>query len=57
MPENEIIRKTARSFLSSEDPNGGPILVIDFTPVPEPAPLTVLGLSLLAFGWLRRRRK
>lgn len=56
MPEDEIIRKTARSFLSREDPNGGPLLIIDFTPVPEPAPLTVLVLGLLIFGWLRLRR-
>jgi hypothetical protein len=56
MPEDEVIRKTARSFLSSEDPSGGPLLVIDFTPVPEPGPFAILGLSLLAFGWRRLRR-
>lgn len=55
--ETEEVRKSARSFASREDASGGPILVIDFTPVPEPATIGLLGLGLLAFGILRRRQR
>jgi hypothetical protein len=56
MTEDESVRRSARSFASSEDGGGGPILTVDFTPVPEPATLAVLGLAGLAWGYWRRRR-
>jgi len=57
MTETEEVTKSARSFASREDASGGPILVIDFTPVPEPATIGLLGLGLVAFGILRRRQR
>jgi hypothetical protein len=56
MTEDESVRRSARSFASSEDGGGGPVLVVDFTPVPEPATLTVAGLAGLAW-WYRRRHR
>lgn len=55
LPEDERIRKSARSFASREDANGGPMLVIEFTPVPEPAASALIGVGLLALVCLRRR--
>ena len=52
-----MLFRSARSFASREDASGGPILVIDFTPVPEPAMTGLLGLGLVAFGLLRRRQR
>lgn len=52
MTETEQVRKSARSFASREDPNGGPMLIIDFTPVPEPSSFVLTGL--LGLGLLVR---
>ncbi|MBK8000159.1 MAG: DNRLRE domain-containing protein [Verrucomicrobia bacterium] len=54
MTETEEVRKSARSFASREDANGGPMLIIDFTPVPEPGTITLAGL--LGLGLLVARR-
>src|SRR5207244_7673457 len=51
MTETEQIRKSARSFASSEDPSGGPILVIDFTPIPEPSIGSLLSPLLVCAVW------
>jgi len=56
MTEEELLRKSARSFASREDPGGGPTLFVDFTPVPEPGTLAVCSVGLVMLGWLRRRR-
>jgi hypothetical protein len=56
MTEDESVRRSARSFASSEDSVGGPMLTVDFTPVPEPTTLAVLGLAGLAWGYRRWRR-
>jgi hypothetical protein len=50
---------TARSFASREDPFGrGPLLQIDYTPVPEPSFLLLLSTSAgLLFGLTRIRRR
>jgi len=53
--EEEIF--SARRFASREDPFRAPQLLIEFTPVPEPAVgvLGIVGLTLV-WGWRRRRR-
>lgn len=53
MTETEQVRKSARSFASREDASGGPMLIIDFTPVPEPGTFALLGLA--SFGLLAAR--
>lgn len=50
--ESEIF--SARRFASREDPFRAPSLVIDFTPVPEPAAWMLLALAGGAL-WLRRK--
>jgi hypothetical protein len=57
--ESEAIRKSARGFASREDPSGGPTLVIEFTPVPEPSTwaLSILGSAALFWTVFRSRRK
>ncbi len=57
MTETEDVTKSARSFASREDASGGPMLIIDFTPVPEPSTLGLIGVSLLAFGYFNQRRR
>lgn len=57
MAQDERIRKSARSFASREDGSGGPVLEIEFTPVPEPATTALLGLGALALALTLRRRK
>lgn len=47
MTETEEVRKSARSFASREDGGGGPLMVIEFTPVPEPTTLLLAGILLL----------
>ena len=54
MTESESTHKTARSFASRES-GFGPTLTIDFTPVPEPSTIALVGISLL-LAFLRRGR-
>lgn len=54
--ESEGLAKTARSFASLES-GFGPTLTLQYTPVPEPGTLTLLGLFLLGFAALARRRR
>jgi hypothetical protein len=55
--ESEAIRKSARSFASREDANGGPTLVIEFTPVPEPSVWAISILGGVAMLWPSLRRR
>ncbi len=57
MPQDERIRKSARSFASREDGSGGPVLEIEFTPVPEPGTCALLGIGTLALVFAARRRR
>ena len=52
--ESEQLAKTARSFASRES-GFGPTLTVEFTAVPEPSVLVLVGVSLLCFVALRRR--
>jgi hypothetical protein len=56
MTETEQVRKSARSFASREDANGGPMLIIEFTPVPEPSTIVLAALGLLSLCALRWKR-
>ncbi len=56
LPEDERHRKSARSFASREDGSGGPILEIEFAPVPEPSTFALLGLGGLTLLAASRRR-
>lgn len=53
--ESEEILKTARSFASHES-GFGPMLTIQFTPVPEPATVTLSTVSALIFFFIYRRK-
>jgi hypothetical protein len=53
---SEELRFTARRLASSEDPNGGgPVLFIDYEPVPEPGTWALLGVGAIILA-LRVRR-
>jgi hypothetical protein len=57
MCESEEVRKSARSFASSESGTGGPFLTIDYTVVPEPGPLVLLGGGMVLLGLMAWRRR
>lgn len=48
---------TARRFASREDPFNPPMLVVDYTVVPEPATLSLLGLASLLLYLVRSRSR
>jgi hypothetical protein len=56
--ESEDIRATARSFASSEFGDGGPRLIVDFVPVPEPGTMVlgIIGIAGLTAVASRKRR-
>jgi hypothetical protein len=57
MAQSESTLNTARRFASREDGLGrGPMLLIDYTLVPEPSTLGLFGLAGAACLWGRRRR-
>lgn len=54
---NESDANTARRFASREDGLGrGPLLSIDFSPVPEPSTLGLFGLGAMGLLWFRQRK-
>lgn len=55
MTESEDVRRTARGFASRES-GFGPTLTIEFSPVPEPSTLALVGLSAGVVAWGLRRR-
>jgi hypothetical protein len=55
--ESEELTFTARRFASRENPSGGPLLIIDFTPVPEPGTITLLALGAFGIFAFRRSRR
>ena len=54
--QEETTLRTARSFASRES-GFGPVLTIEFMPVPEPAPLALGAAGLLALWILRSTRR
>jgi hypothetical protein len=55
--ESEELAFTARRFASSEDFSGGPQLIIDYTPVPEPGTLALGAIAALLLCFHRKLRK
>ena len=53
--ESEETSRTARSFASRES-GFGPTLTVTFTAVPEPGVVSLVGLFVICFGVLMRRR-
>jgi hypothetical protein len=54
---SEEIPFTARRFASSEDPNGGgPVLFIDYEPIPEPATWSFLAITAFLVALRLRKR-
>lgn len=54
MTEAESLQKTARSFASRES-GFGPTLTVEFTTVPEPSTIALVGISLFFLGGVFRR--
>ena len=54
--ESEGIAKTARSFAARET-GFGPVLKVEFTPVPEPGTILLASLFLAGLGAMRCRRR
>ena len=56
--QSEELPFTARRFASREDPNGaGPLLFIEYQPVPEPGTWALLATAAVVFGIPSLRRK
>ena len=56
LSESEELVKTARSFASLES-GFGPTLTVQYTPVPEPGGIALLGLFLIGFAAVARWRR
>jgi PEP-CTERM motif len=58
LAQDESILNTAKRFASREDGlSRGPVLSIDFTPVPEPSTLGLFGLGAMGLVWFSRRKR
>ncbi|MDB6122435.1 MAG: uncharacterized protein JWQ71_1428 [Pedosphaera sp.] len=58
LAQNESTLNTAKRFGSREDGlNRGPVLTIDFTPVPEPSTLGLFSLGAIGLAWFGRRKR
>ena len=56
LTESEDLPFTARRFASREDPGGGPVLMLEYTVVPEPGAFALTALGVVALAALHRVR-